>query len=143
MTRTDYTFIAPFRVRYAETDAQGIVFYGNYLIYIDTTIYDYIRSLPFDINEHVERTGADFHVVHVSLDYLDSVGFDAVIYTGLRIKRIGRSSIVFEVNIFSEKIDTTLVKSEVVWAYVDQTTQKSLPLPDDFLKKIKEKEPAP
>ena len=143
MAKKDYIFIRPFRVRYAETDAQGIVFYGNYLIYIDTAIYDYLRSVQFKYNEHVQRTGADFHVVHVSLDYLDSVGFEDEIYCGLRIKKIGRSSIAFEVNIYEEETDTVLIKSEVVWVYVDQSTKKSISLPDDFLAIIRDQGHAP
>ena len=69
MAKSDYDFFFPFRIRYAETDAQGIVFYGNYLIFFDTAIYEYFRALAFDFESHVENTGADFHTVHVSMDF--------------------------------------------------------------------------
>ncbi len=59
MPKADYKFFFPFRVRYAETDAQGIVFNGNYLTYTDTAIYEYFRSLSFNFVEYVNQTGAD------------------------------------------------------------------------------------
>ena len=70
MAKSDYKFFFPFRVRYAETDAQGIVFFVHYLTYFDTAINKYFRDLPYNYIEHVKHTGADFHVVKVGTEEL-------------------------------------------------------------------------
>ncbi|NJM50545.1 MAG: hypothetical protein HC843_06370 [Sphingomonadales bacterium] len=47
MSRTDFAFHHQFRVRWAETDAQGIVFNARYLDYADIAITEYWRALNF------------------------------------------------------------------------------------------------
>jgi hypothetical protein len=56
MARSYYYFIFPFRIRHAETDAHGIVFYGYYQAFFDTAIYENLRALPFDYMNHVKQT---------------------------------------------------------------------------------------
>ena len=90
MAKSDYHFFFPFRIRYAETDAQGIVFYGNYLTFFDTAIYEYFRALMFDFESHVQNTGADFHTVHVSMDFHAPARFDDPIEASVRTREIGQ-----------------------------------------------------
>ena len=140
MAKADYRFFFPFRIRYAETDAQGIVFFGNYLIFFDTAIYEYFRTLPFDFKDHVEKTGADFHTVHVSVDFKAPAKFDDRIEAGVRTRRIGRTSLTFDVEIFSCETSASLVKGELVWVNTDQSTHRSAPVPEELIRKIRERE---
>src|SRR5438445_12442479 len=48
MSREQFWFFHPFRVRYSEIDGQGIVFNVHYLTYFDTTITEYFRALGYD-----------------------------------------------------------------------------------------------
>ena len=140
MAKSDYAFFFPFRIRYAETDAQGIVFYGNYLIFFDTAIYEYFRALAFDFESHVENTGADFHTVHVSMDFHAPARFDDKIEAGVRTREIGRTSLTFDVEIFSSERSETLVKGNLVWVNTDQSSRRSAPLPEDLIGRIRELE---
>jgi acyl-CoA thioester hydrolase len=133
MPKTDYQFFFPFRVRYAETDAQGIVFNGNYLTYTDTAIYEYFRSLSFDFVEYVNQTGADFYTVRVEVDYLSPAHFDDEIHAYVRTSRIGRSSLEFEVGIYHKDTDVEIVRAKVVWVNVDQKSKKPVKLPEDLI----------
>jgi acyl-CoA thioester hydrolase len=136
MVRSKYNFFFPFRIRYAETDAQGIVFYGNYLTFIDTAIYEYMRALPFDYVSHVKSTGSDFHTVHVTLDYTAPARFDDTIEAAVRTSKIGTTSLTFEVEIFLSGTSKSLTKGKLVWVNTDQRTKKPTVLPNELISLI-------
>ena len=140
MTKSDFKFCFPFRVRYAETDAQGIVFFAHYLTYFDTAINEYLRDLPHNYIEHVKQTGTDFHVVKVTVEFFAPSHFDDEIEVCVRTGRIGRSSLTFFIEIFPKNSETTLVKGKVVWVNTDQKTHKSVPLPEALVVKLRNKE---
>jgi acyl-CoA thioester hydrolase len=140
MARSDYKFFFPIRVRYAETDAQGIVFYAHYLTYFDTAITEYLRDLPFDYIEHVKRTGTDFHVVKAMIEFFAPSRFDDEIEVHVRTGKIGRSSLTFLIEIFPKKEEIPLVSGEVVWVNTDQKAKKSAPLPEELVGRVKERE---
>lgn len=140
MTKSDFKFCFPFRVRYAETDAQGIVFFAHYLTYFDTAINEYLRDLPHNYIEHVKQTGTDFHVVKVTIEFFAPSHFDDEIEVCVRTGRIGRSSLTFFIEIFPKNSETTLVKGKVVWVNTDQKTHKSVPLPEALVVKLRNKE---
>jgi len=140
MAKSEFKFSFPFRVRYAETDAQGIVFFAHYLTYFDTAINEYLRDLPHNYIEHVKQTGTDFHVVKVTVEFFAPSHFDDEIEVYVRTGRIGRTSLTFFIEIFPKNGDTTLVKGEVVWVNTDQKTHKSVPLPETLVVKLGNKE---
>jgi len=140
MAKSDFKFFFPFRVRYAETDAQGIVFYAHYLTYFDTAINEYLRYLPFNYIEHVRNTGTDFHVIKVVVEFFAPSHFDDEIEVYVRTARIGRSSMTFLIEIFPKNGETALVKGEVVWVNTDQKAHKSVPLPEELVVKLRVKE---
>ncbi|MDH3357443.1 MAG: acyl-CoA thioesterase [Desulfobacteraceae bacterium] len=140
MAKSDFNFFSPFRVRYAETDAQGIVFYAHYLTYFDTAINEYLRYLPFNYIEHVRNTGTDFHVIKVVVEFFAPSHFDDEIEVYVRTARIGRSSMTFLIEIFPKNGETALVKGEVVWVNTDQKAHKSVPLPEELVVKLRVKE---
>jgi acyl-CoA thioester hydrolase len=140
MAKSDFKFCFLFRVRYAETDAQGIVFFAHYLTYFDTAINEYLRDLPHNYIEHVQQTGTDFHVVKVTVEFYAPSHFDDEIEVYVRTGRIGRSSLTFFIEIFPKNGETTLVKGEVVWVNTDQKTHKSVPLPEALVVKLRNKE---
>lgn len=140
MARSDYSFFHPFRVRYAEIDAQGIVFNSHYLIYIDTAVYEYFRALPFDFGEYIARTGKDFHTVHIGLDFISQTTFDERVEVGVRTSKIGNSSLSFEVEIFGRLQDEARVRGGLVWVHADPKTKKSMPLPGELIDLIRDLE---
>ena len=59
MSREQFWFFYPLRVRYSEVDCQGVVFNANYLMYFDTTITEYFRALGYDQPADAKTTGVD------------------------------------------------------------------------------------
>jgi acyl-CoA thioesterase FadM len=62
MKRQDFRFFEPLRVRWAEIDAQGIVFNGHYLTYMDTAISGYWRALALPYADTMKQLGGDLFV---------------------------------------------------------------------------------
>ena len=66
----------PVRVYYEDTDMGGIVYYANYLRYIERARSDWVRSLGIDQNAMREGEGVVFVVRRVEADYLKPAKFD-------------------------------------------------------------------
>jgi acyl-CoA thioester hydrolase len=129
MSRDQFWFFHPFRVRYSEIDGQGVVFNAHYLTYFDTTITEYFRALGYDQFADAKATGIDFHVVKSVIEYKAPILFDQEIDVGARVALIGNSSLVFELAIFLKGGDDALMTGEIVWVYTDQKSYRPLPIP--------------
>ena len=136
MPRADFRFALPHRVRYAEVDSQAIVFYGNYLTFLDNALTDYIRQFGFVPGDHVRDTGADFHIVKAEIEYKAPIPLDAEIEICVRASRIGRTSLTFACEIHPRGGDDCRARATIVWVYTDQRTHKSTPLPREFVEGI-------
>jgi acyl-CoA thioester hydrolase len=129
MSREQFWFFHPFRVRYSEIDGQGVVFNAHYLTYFDTTITEYFRALGYDQYADARKTGEDFHVVKSVIEYNAPVLFDQEIEVGARAARIGNSSLTFELGIYRKGGTDALVTGEIVWVYTDQKSHRPVPIP--------------
>ncbi len=97
----DFPFHHPFRVRYAEIDMQGVLFNAHYLTFADTAVTEYLRHIGLAYTAaEVQTTGKDFHVVKATVEYKAPILFDEVVAVEVRVGRIGRSSIVWELGFF-------------------------------------------
>ncbi|HXH45909.1 MAG TPA: thioesterase family protein [Bradyrhizobium sp.] len=128
MSRDQFWFFHPFRVRYSEIDGQGVVFNAHYLTYFDTAITEYFRALGFDQYADAQASGIDFHVVKSVIEYKAPVRFDWELDVGVRVARIGNSSLVFELAIFLKGGTDALVTGEIVWVYTNQETRRPVPI---------------
>ena len=136
MVRENFRFFFPFRVRYSEVDGQNVVFNAHYLTYYDTAITEYFRAIGHDLASEVKTTGADFHVVRSLVEYKAPLVFDQEIDVGVRVGRIGNSSLRFDLGIFGKGEERLYATGEIVWVYTDQTTHKSVPVSAHLRDKI-------
>ncbi len=127
LKRSNFRFVDRLRVRWAEIDAQQIVFNGHYLMYFDTAIAGYWRAMAMPYHETMAALGGDLYVRKASLDYLGSARYDDLIDVGLRCRRIGNSSIVFDGAVFLQ--ERLLVGCELVYVFADPASQTSRPVP--------------
>ena len=141
MSRDQFWFFHPFRVRYSEIDGQGVVFNAHYLTYFDTTITEYFRALGYDQYADARKTGIDFHIVKSVIEYKAPILFDQELEVGARVVRIGNSSLVLELAIFLKGGLDVLATGEIVWVYTSQQTHRSVPIPDSIREFIARREP--
>lgn len=130
--KSDFPFFFPFRVRYAEIDAQGVVFNAHYLTYFDTAVTEYLRWRGYNIWQQA-ATGFDFHTVKTVVEYRAPVQFDDEIEVGVKLGSHGRSSLTWELAIFHRGDDKPLTTGEVVWVYVDMAAHKAARIPEELL----------
>jgi acyl-CoA thioester hydrolase len=131
MPRADFRHFCPLRVRYGETDAQGVVFNANYLLYYDVAITEYLRALGWDYKAHI-GTGIDFHTVRTVVEYKAPIRFDDEIEVGVRPGRVGNSSLTWSLEIHPRGEDRPLATGEVVWVNTDQASHRPTPVPPDL-----------
>lgn len=122
---SDFSF--QLRVRWAEVDAQGIVFNGHYLTYFDVGITEYWRAIGLPYPGGLAGTGGDLFVVKSLINYHGSAVYDDLLDIGVKVARIGNSSIVFEIGI--HRNDELLISGEVVYVFADPHTRKPQRVP--------------
>ena len=128
MNRSDFRFFDRLRVRWAEIDSQNIVFNGHYLMYFDTAVAGYWRSLAMPYAKTMEKLGGDLYVRKATVEYLASARYDDLLDVGMRCARIGNSSILFSGAVYRQ--DQLLVTGELVYVFADPATQTSKPVPE-------------
>ena len=136
MQRQDFRFFFPFRVRYSEVNGQNVVFNAHYLTYFDTAITEYFRALRYDYAAEVKNSGVDFHVVRSLVEYKAPIRFDQEIEVGVRVGRIGHSSLRFDLGIFGKGDDKLYATGEIVWVYTDQATHQTARVNETIRAKI-------
>jgi len=127
MKRQDFRFAHRLRVRWVEVDMQQIVFNGHYLMYFDTAVTDYWRSLAMPYAETMHQLGGDLYVKKASIEYHASAEMDDFLDVCMRCDRIGNSSMTFVGAIF--RGDELLITSELVYVYADPVVKKSQAIP--------------
>lgn len=86
----------PVRIYWEDTDAGGIVFYGNYLKFMERARTEWLRSLGFD-QEGLRSEGEGMFVVaETSLRYLQPARLDDVLTVTVTLVERGRASVAFE-----------------------------------------------
>ena len=127
MSPPEFRLVYPVRVRWAEIDRQGIVFNAHYLIYFDLGITEYWRAIGCPYPEGLAANGSDLYVKKAVVEYHASAEYDDQIDICVRVARIGRSSIRFELEV--RRGATLLVEGEVIYVNADPRTRSAQPVP--------------
>ena len=127
MKRSEFRFFDRLRVRWAEIDAQKIVFNAHYLMYFDTAVASYWRALALPYAQSMASLGGDLYVRKATVEYHGSARYDDRLDVGMRCARIGNSSIQFLGGVF--RGDDLLVDGELIYVFADPHSQTSRPVP--------------
>ena len=104
------THIFNFRVYYEDTDMAGIVYYANYLKFIERGRSTLVREAGIDQN-NLKDQGFVFAVRHVAADYLAPARMDDMLRVETKLASVGRTKIVFDQRVFRD--EKMLFSSEV------------------------------
>ncbi len=119
------------RVRYAETDQMGYVYYGNYAAYFEVARVEMLRSLGFTYKK-LEEEGVLLPVLDFSIKYIRPAYYDDLLTIKTTIREIPAARIRFNYETLNEKkellnvADTTLV-------FVDKKSGRPGPAPLDLM----------
>ena len=135
----DFRFFHRLRVRWAEVDRQDVVFNANYLLYFDVGVTEYWRDLVVtqqgDLAANKAQMAMWMHNVYVvksTVEYHGSALVDDELDIGVRLAKIGRSSMTWKIEIHRGAGDAAqhLISGELVYVYRDPELKKSAPIPE-------------
>lgn len=129
-SRSAFPFFWPSRVRYSEIDGQQVAYNAHYLTWFDTAIFEYYRAIGYDQFRESKELGEDWHVVRALVEYRAPLNYDVEFEVGVRVWRMGNSSLTYALAIFPKGSDDILATGEVVQVYTDQRTHKSMAIPE-------------
>jgi len=92
-------FTIPVRIYYEDTDAGGVVYYANYLKYLERCRTEWLRSIGHEQGDLLRDAGIAFVVRSVNLEYLKPARLDDLLTVSLEVEKISRSQIFFRQHI--------------------------------------------
>lgn len=95
MMATESIFSWPVRVYYEDTDHGGVVYYANYLKFMERARSEWLRSKGIEQDRLMDEQALIFAVRSAQLDYLRPARFNQLLSVGLLIQQAGRASITF------------------------------------------------
>lgn len=127
--RAGYRAFRTISTRWMDNDAYGHVNNVVYYSWFDTAVNAHlIEQGVLDIH-HGETIGL---VIETQCNYFAPVEFPQVVEAGLRVARIGKSSVRYEVGLFVQGGETTVAKGHFVHVYVDRAMRRPAPVPADL-----------
>ena len=127
LSRGAYRHFLPIQTRWMDNDVYGHVNNVVYYSYFDTVVNAYlIRAGVLDF-ERGETIGL---VVETQCNYFASFAFPDRIEAGLRVARLGTSSVRYEIGLFAAGANEPAAQGHFVHVYVDRASRRPVPLPD-------------
>nr|WKF56705.1 1,4-dihydroxy-2-naphthoyl-CoA hydrolase [Paraburkholderia busanensis] len=127
--RHAYPHFLPITTRWMDNDVYGHVNNVVYYSYFDTVVNEYlIRAGVLDF-EHGATIGL---VVETHCNYFAPLVFPERVEAGLRVVRLGTSSVRYEVGLFKEGDAAPAAQGHFVHVYVDRVTRRPVNLPADL-----------
>jgi len=117
------------KVRYSDTDAQGIVWNANFAGYFDDTLTDLFDELGLTASV-MQLGGFEVVTAHLEIDFKAPARLGDVLVTRARLGRVGHKSVTFELETIMESSGTVAVSGEVVFVTVDGSTYRSIEVPE-------------
>jgi acyl-CoA thioester hydrolase len=131
--REAYRHFSPITTRWMDNDAYGHVNNVVYYSWFDTAVNGYlVRAGALDI----ERSAVIGLVVETHCNYFAPLAFPQDVDAGLRVARIGSSSVRYEVGLFAAGAPLTAAAGHFVHVYVDRATRRPAPLPQRLLEAL-------
>ena len=120
------------RVRYAETDQMGFVYYGNYATYYEVARVESLRSLGFSY-KLLEEQGVMMPVVENKSKFIRPAKYDDLLTIQVKVNQLPEKRMIFEYEIYNEQ-KKLINLGETVLAFVDKETGKTCNAPETILK---------
>jgi acyl-CoA thioester hydrolase len=127
--RSSYKVFRAIGTRWMDNDVYGHVNNVVYYSWFDTAVNaTLIEQGVLDIH-----TGATIGlVVETQCFYFSPLAFPQTIDAGIRVAKLGTSSVRYEVGLFAQGEDKTAARGHFVHVYVDRETRRPVPLPPAF-----------
>jgi acyl-CoA thioester hydrolase len=138
-SRESYAHFTKISTRWMDNDVYGHINNVVYYSFFDTAV-----------NEHLIMSGClevanspvIGLVVETSCQYFKPISFPAAVHAGLRVAKLGTSSVRYEIGLFLNGDEAAAAEGYFVHVYVDRVTNKPVPVPDKFRRALSALMPA-
>ena len=127
------TFNFPIKVYYEDTDAEGVVYYANYLKFIERARTEMINACDTSLKILHKDYDSRFIVKICNLDFIKSAHLEDVLEVKTSLKKISNASFALDQNIFHNEL--LILKAEVVIVCINRDYKPSK-IPDFLKRKI-------
>jgi len=125
------------RVRYAETDKMGYLYYGQYPKYYEIGRVELIRSLGFRYRDFEDQLGVMLPVVSMDVRYLQPAYYDDLLTIESTITEMPTKLIKFDFKIITEA-NQVINKATVKLFFIDMKENKRVSCPQEFHNVLKQ-----
>ena len=123
-----------YRVYYEDTDAQGVVYYANYLKFCERARTEYLRLLGYEQKELMD-IGVIFIVRKVIVEYLKPANLDELIKIETRLNKVKKVSFNFLQTIYNSNLEK-ICEAEVFCGSINNVSKKPMLVPEKLLKNM-------
>ena len=131
--RSAYRHFQAMPTRWADNDVYGHVNNSVYYFFFDTLVNQWLVEQGLLEVGQSEIVGL---VVQTGCDFFAPIAFPDVIHGGLRVSRIGSSSVTYEIGLFKNDDDQCAAKGHFVHVYVNEESRRPVPLTEDMRDKL-------
>lgn len=124
------------RIRYGETDQMGVVYYGNYPLYLEQGRTEWLRTLGFSYR-WMEENEILLPVTDLQISYKKSARYDDIITVKTTLTKLPTAKIEFYYEIFNEE-EELLVTATTTLVFIDKPSRRIRRAPEYLIKKIQE-----
>lgn len=126
-TRADFRVFRPLQTRWMDNDSYGHVNNVVYYSYFDTAVNGWLMEATGQDTRLLPAIGV---VAETSCRFFSEISFPDTLDAGLRIERLGNSSIVYRLGLFRGAAEDACAAGRFVHVYVDAVTRKPVPIPE-------------
>jgi acyl-CoA thioester hydrolase len=121
----------PVRVYWEDTDAGGVVYYANYLKFMERARSEWLRTLGFEQDRLRDDAGVAFVARRVEIEYVSPARFNDALTVSVRLAAVGRASLSVTQTVCRDA--TELAVARVSLACVDAARFKPVKMPASLL----------
>lgn len=133
-------FAWPVRVYYEDTDLGGVVYYANYLKFMERARTEWLRNLGFEQDELKDRFDVIFVVKSVELDYLQPARFNDELLVSVKPIKVRGASLLVEQEIIKQNEKGILCKGMIKIVSLTASNFTPCPIPGAIMQKAQHKE---
>jgi len=127
--RANYRVFRPIATRWMDNDVYGHVNNVVYYSWFDTAVNAHLIDQGVLDIHHGQTIGL---VIETQCNYFAPLAFPQAVEAGIRVARLGNSSVRYEVGLFAQGEPRTAAKGHFIHVYVDRQTRRPTPLPANF-----------
>ena len=124
------------RIYYEDTDSGGVVYYANYLKFIERGRSEFLRELGFEQDQLIQHQNIIFAVKSIQADYLSPARFNDLLSVYTEVKKTRHASLIFSQKIKDLEQSKVLFKAQITVACLNAKDFKPCAIPSNILEKI-------